>query len=636
MCGIYGAYNGRSGVAQYCMPSTEGSSGEAWSAAASRLLHHRGPDGSASLQCMDGRCLLGHTRLAIIDLEGGAQPIGNEDDTIWVILNGEIYNYIEIRERLIAKGHRFRTQSDTEVLVHLYEEKGHALLDDLDGMFAFAIADEKTQQLFLARDRYGEKPLYYAPLNEGRGLAFASEMKALLPFPGLDNRLDVPAIAQFLALGYIPAPRTHFLGVRKLKAGEALSLTADAGLRTWRYWQPRIESNRTRPVSRNSAVENVRAQILQSVRLRLRSDVPVGAFLSGGVDSTYIASAIRELAPAAKLSTFCASFEVEQGDKELDETPYARLVAEHLGTDHHEVHFSSSDLLTIFDELIDHYDEPFGDVSMFPTYAVCRAARQVCKVMLSGDGGDECFGGYTEMFGYHQWHGVRRTGIANAAAKRLQPLWGKNLRGVGLLGFLSKNDWELLHPAGRQGAITSYFQPDYRSTAEVGLREVEAGALEHARLSYPLSAFESMASSYLPEQILVKVDRASMRASLECRAPFLNQDLMRFATNLPVEYHFRAGIGKAILRDALPSWVPDEIRWRPKRGFTPPLCSWLRRELKEEMEQSLDGDRGEIRHLLDPSPARELFRQHLAGSDHSNALFRWLVLSRRCREAVLN
>lgn len=622
MCGIYGAYDGKGGIAQY----------RAWGEEASRLLSHRGPDGSTRLECMGGRCLLGHRRLAIIDLEGGTQPIGNEDQTIWVILNGEIYNYIEIREKLIAQGHRFRSQSDTEVLVHLYEEKGHSLLDDLDGMFAFAIVDEKKEQLFLARDRYGEKPLYYAPLNEGRGLVFASEMKALFPFPGLDDHLNIPAVAQFLAVGYVPAPRTHLQGVRKLVAGEALLLDPAAGPRTWRYWQPRIEPIETRPPSREAAVESVRARVLRSVRLRLRSDVPVGAFLSGGVDSTCIAAAIRQLEPAVKFSTFCASFD----DQQLDEAPYARMVADHLGTDHHEVHFSSSDLLAIFDELIDHYDEPFGDVSMFPTFAVCRAARQVCKVMLSGDGGDECFGGYTEMFGYHRWHGVRRTSLARVAAKGLRRLWGKDWRGIGLLSFLSKNDYELLHPAERQNAIASYFLPDYRGAAERGLQELEVRTLEYARLPYPLSVFEATASSYLPEQIMVKVDRASMRASLECRAPFLNPELMNFATSLPLDYHFARGMGKAILRDAMPKWVPPEIRWRQKRGFTPPLCQWLRGELKEEMEKSLDDNLGELRHLLDPLPARELFRQHLAGSDHSNALFRWLVLARRCQNAVLN
>jgi asparagine synthase (glutamine-hydrolysing) len=622
MCGIYGVYGGEGDAERY----------RDWSEVACRLLRHRGPDGSGCMSFMGGCCLLGHCRLSIIDLEGGAQPIGNEDETIWVVLNGEIYNYIEIRERLIAKGHQFRTQSDTEVLVHLYEEKGHSLLDDLDGMFAFAIVDEKKKQLFIARDRFGEKPVYYAPTNEGKGLVFASEMKALFPFPGLDNRLDVPALAQFLAVGYIPAPRTHLQGVRKLMAGEALSFDTLNGLRTWRYWQPRIEPDGAKPPSREDAIENVRARILESVRLRLRSDVPVGAFLSGGVDSTYIAAAIRELQPAAKLSTFCASFD----DQQLNEAPYARLVAEHLGTDHHEVHFSTSDLLAIFDALIDHYDEPFGDASMFPTFAVCQAARQVCKVMLSGDGGDECFGGYTEMFRYYRWNAVRRAPLARATSKRLQHLWKSNWRGIGLLGFLSKNDRELLFPQQYRKATTSYFLPDHRSAADAGLLELEVRALKHARLPYPLSAFESTASSYLPEQIMVKVDRASMRASLECRAPFLSPELMHFVTSLPINYHFRAGMGKALLRDALPDWVPREIRWRQKRGFTPPLCAWLRDELKEEMQNSLDAGLGELKYLLNPLPAKELFRQHLAGSDHSNALFRWLVLSRRCHDAVLN
>jgi asparagine synthase (glutamine-hydrolysing) len=621
MCGIYGVFGGEGDAARYRL----------WSEQACRLLRHRGPDGSGCMPFMDGCCLLGHCRLSIIDIQGGAQPIGNEDETIWVVLNGEIYNYIEIRERLIAKGHHFRTRSDTEVLVHLYEDKGHSLLDDLEGMFAFAIVDEKKKQVFLARDRFGEKPLYYAPTNEGKCLVFASEMKALFPFPGLNDRLDVAAVAQFLTVGYIPAPRTHLQGVRKLMSGEALSLDSDKGLRTWRYWQPRVEPD-GKPPSREDAVENVRARILESVRLRLRSDVPIGAFLSGGVDSTYIAAAIRELQPAAKLSTFCASFD----DQQLNEAPYARMVAEHLGTDHHEVHFSSSDALSIFDALIDHYDEPFGDASMFPTFAVCQAARQICKVMLSGDGGDECFGGYTEMFGYYRWNGVRRIPLARAASKRLNHLWRSSWRGVGLLGFLSKNDWELLLPQQLRDATTSYFLPDHRATADVGLRELEVRALEHARLPYPLSALESTASSYLPEQILVKVDRASMRASLECRAPFLSPELIHFVTSLPLDYHFRAGMGKAILRDALPSWVPAEIRWRQKRGFTPPLCAWLRSELKEKMKHSLEEGLGTLGYLLNPLPAKELFRQHLAGSDHSSALFRWLVLSRRCHDAVLH
>src|SRR5258708_35525820 len=270
MSGISGVYASGGGLVQHGQRSEEGS----------RLVSHRGPEGGACLSCMGGSCLLGHPRLAIIDLDGGAQPIGNEDETIWVILNGEIYNYIEIRHDLLAKGHYFRTHSDTEVLVHLYEEKGHLMLDDLDGMFAFAIVDQKKEQLFLARDRFGEKPLYYAPVNEGRGLVFASEMKALFRFPGLDNHLDVPAIAQFLAVGYVPAPRTHFRGGRNLMAGEALSVGRDGGLLTLHCWLARVALIGTKAPSRQDAVESVPARGFESVRLRLRSDLPIGAFLS--------------------------------------------------------------------------------------------------------------------------------------------------------------------------------------------------------------------------------------------------------------------------------------------------------------------------------------------------------------------
>ena len=370
-------------------------SARTWAEYAQSLLQHRGPDGQQCVALMDRRCLLGHLRLAIIDIEGGAQPISNEDGTVWVVCNGEIYNYLELREKLIAQGHHFSTRSDTEVLVHLFEEKGTSLLDDLDGMFAFAIVDTRVEQLFLARDRFGEKPLYWAPVHDGGGLAFASELKALLPLEGLDRGLDVAGVAQFLALGYLPAPRTHLKGVRKLCAGEALLFGPRSDTRTFRYFQPKfVYSNGHRPFSPDEAIDAVRNRFREAVRLRLRSDVPVGAFLSGGIDSTLVASTIRELLPNTSLTTFCASFD----DEELNEAPYARQIAEHIGSDHHEVRFSSAELLDIFDALIDHYDEPFADASMFPTFAVCRAARQHCKVMLSGDGGDECFGGYREFF----------------------------------------------------------------------------------------------------------------------------------------------------------------------------------------------------------------------------------------------
>jgi asparagine synthase (glutamine-hydrolysing) len=607
-----------------------GDSARAWAEHAQLRLQHRGPDGQQCLTLMNGRCLLGHLRLAIIDIEGGAQPISNEDGTVWVVCNGEIYNYLELREKLIGQGHSFSTHSDTEVLVHLFEEKGTSLLEDLEGMYAFAIVDTGTAQLFLARDRFGEKPLYWAPIHGGKGLAFASELKALLPLENVDCRLDVAGVAQFLALGYIPAPRTHLKGVSKLRAGEAIVLGPGLDNRTFRYWHPElVSSNGHRSFSQEEAIEAVRDRFREAVRLRLRSDVPVGAFLSGGIDSTLVVSAIRELLPAAPLTTFCASFD----DEELNEAPYARQVAEHIDSDHHEVRFASTELLEIFDALIDHYDEPFADASMFPTFAVCRAARQHCKVMLSGDGGDECFGGYRHFFSHSRWHPVRRLPGVHLAADLLLRGWDTRWRGIGLLSFLHKNDWQLLYPEAERASTLACFQPEYQESALAGLQELKDAAVHHARLSYPLSAMEEMANGYLPEQILVKVDRASMFSAVECRSPFLDRGLFGFAATLPLKYYVAHGQGKALLRRCLPDWVSPEVRWRKKQGFTPPLDSWFRTSLRQQMEDAITDVSRRLRHVIVPNRVADLYQQHKAGADRSPLLFRWLVLSRTIRRS---
>ena len=617
MCGIYGAFDPRSRLNDPL---------RAWSQAARDLLRHRGPDDEGCEERLHGQCLLGHTRLSIIDLETGKQPLCNEDETVWVICNGEIYNYIELRAQLIEKGHRFRTHSDCEVLVHLYEEKGEEMFADLGGMFAFALLDERNERLLIARDAFGEKPLYWSRVGD-RGIAFASEMKALMPLPQLDRRLDVPAIAQFMAVRYIPAPRTHLQGVRKLMAGEALVVNAE-GIRRRRYWEPMLPLEpASKPISKEEAVETVRQRVRESVRLRLRSDVPLAAFLSGGIDSTFVVAAMRELMPGTKFRTFCASFD----DVELDESPYARTVAERIGSEHEEVHFTSEQVLSSFDALIDHYDEPFGDASMFPTFAVCRAAREHCKVMLSGDGGDECFVGYREFFNYYSLHSLRRFPGVNRVAGAMLPHW--HWRGAGVMGFLAGSDWDLLYPQAKRNGLAKIFCASVSDGAAQGLEELRAKALQHARLPYPKSAVEAMMSGYLPEQILVKVDRASMKSALECRTPFLDRDLMAFVSTLPEEYHFERGLGKSLLRRALPDWVPDEIRWREKRGFTPPLATWFRTSLRTQLEESLRDFPPALRDAIDVTPAWQLFHEHQAGADRSDELFRWLVLSRRCREA---
>jgi len=614
MCGIFGIVNPD-------RPLTESERG--WAREATNLLRHRGPDGNAVTRLMNGHCLLGHLRLAIIDLERGAQPISNEDGTIWVICNGEIYNYIELRNKLLERGHRFATDSDTEVLVHLYEEKGTALLDDLEGMYAFAIVDTEKKQIFLARDRFGEKPLYYAPIH-GRGLAFASELKALLPLSAVDRSLDIPALAQFLALGYIPAPRTHLAGVRKLRAGEAILLTAEGGLRSLRYWQPQFQPASDQYWTTEEALEALRQRFETAVQLRLRSDVPIGAFLSGGVDSTLVASTIRQLQPEIPLKTFCVAFD----DDRFNEAPYARHVAEQIGSEHEEIRFSSAELLEDFDALIGHYDEPFADASMFPTFAVCRAARQSCTVMLSGEGGDECFAGYRPVFSYFRWHSVRRLPGMNNVAGALLSHWRPTWRGRNLLTFLQRDDRRLLHSDQDARATLSCFQPGFREAARAGLNELEGAVTYHSRLRFPLSAMEFDAGSYLPEQLLVKIDRASMFCGLECRTPFLDRQLFCLAASLPLGFHFAHGQGKALLRQSLPAWVPPQIRWREKQGFTPPLASWFRSSLRSRMDEAIRKLSNELAAMFVSDHVSELNRQHLAGADRSPLLFRWLVLSK--------
>lgn len=621
MCGIYGAFHPNMRLDNRLRE---------WAQRAQELLRHRGPDDQGCEELLQGQCLLGHTRLSIIDLEGGKQPLRNEDETVWVVCNGEIYNYVELRAGLIERGHQFRTHSDCEVLVHLYEEKGPALLDDLVGMFAFILLDEKNQRVLAARDRFGEKPLYWSPLAEG-GVAFASEMKALIPLPELDRRVDVAAVAQFLALRYIPAPRTHLRGVRKLMAGEAMLVEKGKEIRCRRYGNSEFpDAEPKNPPSREEAVEKIRTLLRESVRLRLRSDVPLAAFLSGGIDSTFVVCAMRELLPGAKVKTFCASFD----EDELNEARYARMVAERVESDHEEVHFTSEEVLRCFDALIDHYDEPFGDSSMFPTFAVCRAAREHCKVMLSGDGGDECFAGYREFFRYHALHAVRRAPGVKALAGSVRAHWKEDWRGIGLVSFLARSDWELLYADASNRAVLAAFGVNHKAEAEQGLNELRERALHHARLPFPKSAIEAITASYLPEQILVKVDRASMKSALECRTPFLDRDLMEFIRTLPEEYHFERGLGKALLRRALPEWIPDEIRWREKRGFTPPLATWLRTSLRPQMERALREFPEALQDVVDVEPAWRMLLEHQSGKDHSDQLFRWLVLSRRCREAL--
>jgi asparagine synthase (glutamine-hydrolysing) len=614
MCGIYGIFqpSGR-------LPGDV----DAWDLAAQQLLSHRGPDGRNSVHRLGSSVLLGHTRLSIIDLAGGLQPIANEDNSVWVVFNGEIYNYIELREALCRSQHRFRTSTDTEVLVHLYEEKGDKLLADLDGMFAFALLDEKRRRLLLARDRFGEKPLYWTLRNGGKSIAFASELKVLLALPGISREIDVAAVSQYFALGYVPAPRTHIRGIHKLCAGEALTMTADGPVRTFRYWSPSVPDQASDRRCEQELVHDLWHLLKESTRLRLRSDVPVGAFLSGGIDSTMIVAAVREVEPTCKLTTFCARFD----DDTLDESKYARLVANAAGTDHREIQISEQELISCFDELLAYYDEPFADPAMFPTYAICRAARQECKVLLSGDGGDEIFGGYHHYYRYFSWRNLRKVPGARAAAGILSARWPSGRSGAGLLQFMASNVRRPELP-NMVGDMETLFTEPYRTEAQFGLRELTDRLQAHSLGPYPYSLMARDVSSYLPEQVLVKVDRASMRASIECRAPILNTKLWEFSTSLPLTRHFRDGQGKALLRAALPNWVPEQIRTRRKQGFVPPLASWFREKLKSSLDISIRQPGAAAKEMIRMDSFQRLFTAHMNGADNSAALFRWLAFQR--------
>lgn len=612
MCGIFG-YLGNEATSQ---PIRD------WAESARRTLLHRGPDGSEVQEFLDGQCILGHTRLSVIDLKTGAQPLCNEEGSVWITFNGEIYNYVELRDELKSR-HNFKTHSDTEVLVHLYEEKGERMVDDLVGMFAFAILDIKKRSLFLARDRFGEKPLYYTALPDG-SWAFASELKALRALPGIDLAPDWAAIAQYLALGYVPAPRTHVIGIRKLRASESVVLTAGQAEKAQRYWHIQFSGTDTRPAS--TLVDEFRGRFLDAVRLRLRSDVPLGAFLSGGIDSTLVVMAMRELLPASEMRTFCAGFD----DALLDERPYAREIAGLIGSKHREITLREEDLARDLFRLVDHYDEPFADYSNLPTYAVCKKAREEVTVILSGDGADEFFGGYGRYYQYSNWHGVRKAPGINLLAASLSRFWPKGKSGSGVLQFLSRSDDKFLQSYGDFDFARDFFRSEFREQCDEGLAELANILAAHAARRYPLSLMEAQACDLmLPEQLMVKVDRASMKSALETRAPFLDHRLTEFAARIAPETNFRSGLGKLLLREALPKKVPDRIRWRSKRGFTPPLATWFRTVLREQMRDCLQRIPEPLRDATTPELLRPYFDAHMSSKeDYQDILFRWMALVR--------
>jgi asparagine synthase (glutamine-hydrolysing) len=590
------------------------------------ILSHRGPDGDG-FHFAPG-IGLGHRRLAIVDLVTGDQPQFNEDGTVCIVFNGEIYNFQPLMAQLQGLGHTFRTRSDTEVLVHAWEEWGEDCLDRLNGMFAFALWDARSEVLFLARDRLGEKPLYYSFLGDGR-LLFASELKALTLSADIDRRLDPQAVEEFFAYGYIPDPRSIYRNVKKLAPAHSLFVRRGEPPREPRcYWDVRFIDDAS--IDCAEAAEELIARLRESVRMRMIADVPLGAFLSGGVDSSGVVAMMAGL-KAEPVSTFSIAF----GAKGWDESTYAADIARRYRTDHHvrEVDPNSFDLL---DRLATIYDEPFGDSSAIPTFRVCAMARDNVTVALSGDGGDEVFAGYRR----YRWHCFEERVRRVVPAIMRRPLFG-------MAGMLyPKLDWAprplrakaTLEELARD-AVGAYFSSVsicgtqlrrrlFSSSLERELQgydaiEVLRSHMRQCGSGDPLSQVQyADFKTYLPGDILTKVDRASMANSLEVRVPLLDHTLVEWAARLPARLKLDGRQGKYILKTALEPYVAKEILYRPKQGFAVPLKQWFRGPLRGRVRNTLLGPVLHDSGLFDTSTIATLLDRHQSGErDHSAALW---------------
>ena len=596
-------------------------------------LIHRGPDDSGFYSSR--HCALGHRRLKIIDLSSlGRQPMSNEDQTIWVSFNGEIYNYLQLRSQL-ENEHLFRSQTDTEVIIHLYEELGDDFLKHLNGMFALAIWDNRRGRLLLGRDRFGEKPLYY--FTDGEKLLFASELKSLFADPSVPRELDAAALSSYLALGYVPSPSTIFREIKKLppasllaieigEPGERLRITPPT-----RYWDVHYEPDHR--ISEGDCLESISQLIQDAVRIRMYSDVPLGAFLSGGLDSSTIVAAMSDLANRP-VETFSIGFDEDS----WDELKFAEMTARRFATEHHTFR-CTPDVLELLPTLVNHYDEPFADASAIPTFCVSQMARKFVTVALSGDGGDEIFAGYSRYD--RALKRDRRAPLLAEAVLRhtfslASRIYPRRSRGWGILhrNSLEAFDYHL----------TDYciYAPDEQADLfNAGGRTINNGRLwvqlralaESCGTSDLLSRMQYMDQMmYLPDDLLVKVDRASMAVSLETRAPFLDHRLAEFMAKVPASLRFRGHEMKHLLKKAMRGRLPGEIIDRPKMGFGVPLQRWFRGKASEFARDILLSQRARERGLFCPKETARLLDSHVRGPrDFSHKLWVLLFFEMWCR-----
>jgi asparagine synthase (glutamine-hydrolysing) len=594
----------------------------------SHTLAHRGPDGEGVWA--NGNVGLAHRRLAIIDLRAvAAQPMSNADGSVWITFNGEIYNFRELRADLEARGYRFRTQSDTEVIIYAYEAYGRNCLERLRGMFAFAIWDARTRVLLLARDRVGKKPLFYWV---GRDcLLFASEIKALLADRAVPLAPDPIAVDHFLALHYVPAPHTAFQGIYKLPAAHWLEVR-HGQIETGRYWKLRYTPKQH--LTEQDAMAELRWRLAEAVRLRLVSDVPLGAFLSGGIDSSAVVAYMAQEA-ASPVRTFAVGFE----ENAFDERPFARMVAERYGTEHTEM-VVKAPVTDILPRLVWHYDEPFGDSSAVPSYAIAALTRQYVTVVLNGDGGDENFAGYDRYFMHRMLcHGdkvprqVWRT--VAALTRRLPVAWHHHVlykrlaKAVELLAQVPERRYVrwfgLCTPEERHHLYTAAFR------ATVGGSDPEALFVEVFGQSdaeeWTDAALAADVQLYLADDLLVKMDRATMAHSLEARSPFLDHSLMEFVASLPAHFKLAGRNKKYLLKAALRGVLPDVVLDRPKMGFSAPIAHWFCDELREMAYDVLLSPTALQRGYFRKQAMAQLLDEHCAGrQDHAETLWQLLVL----------
>ena len=589
---------------------------------------HRGPNSEGLW--MDETVALGMRRLSVIDLETGDQPVFSEDKSVVVMMNGELYNYREVRADLENRGHKFVTKSDTEILPHLYEEYGEDLVDHLNGMYAFSLWDTRKKKLIIARDRVGEKPLYYGVFDDK--LIYASEPKAILAHPSVTAELDLDALRQYLSYDYVPAPRSIYKGISKLPAAHILTVE-NGEVKTRRYWNQFFAKNGHKQSLENSAAE-LKDLLSDSVRMRLVADVPLGILLSGGVDSSTVAAFAVQHA-TEQVKTFSIGFEEDS----FDESKYARMVAKHLNTDHYEEKLSAATAGDLIGEIGTWLDEPMSDGSLIPTFLLAQFVRKHVTVALGGDGGDEIFAGYPTYFAHKVTKGYMtiprflRSGVIEPVVRSLPVSTNymsfdfkakRFIRGASFDTVKRHHSWFGSFALEEQKQL---LLPEILAATDSDIYRGPREMLSHCDASDGIEQMQFLDMNfYLAEDILTKVDRAAMAVSLETRAPFLDPRVAQFAAGLPLEYKLRGNKGKFILKKAVEGLLPKEILNRPKKGFGIPVAEWLKGRLNPLMHGLLSPERLRSQGLFEPVYVERLIREHETGrASHHKQLWTLLV-----------